>query len=74
MKDPVTDNGTKRSARGRLAVVRDQEGRLTLIEQATPEQEEASELKVVWEDGHPVRTQSFADVRAVLRQEMGDLR
>ena len=35
MKDPVTDNGTKRSARGRLAVVRDQEGRLTLIEQAT---------------------------------------
>lgn len=70
MKDPVTDSGTKRSATGRLAVVRDEAGRLTLIERATPEQEEASELKVVWEDGHPVRTQSFKDVRTTLRKEL----
>lgn len=57
-----------------LAVIRDETGRLALIEQATPEQEAASELKVVWEDGHPVRTQSFADVRATLRKELGESR
>lgn len=65
-KDPVTDTGTKRSASGRLAVVRDPDGELRLIEEATPEQEAASVLETVWEDGAPVRTQSFAEVRAVL--------
>lgn len=53
-----------------LTVTRNQEGRLTLIERATPEQEAASELQVAWEDGKPVRTQSFEDVRAVLRKEL----
>ncbi|WP_349828581.1 nicotinate phosphoribosyltransferase, partial [Brevibacterium litoralis] len=65
-KDPVTDNGTKRSAAGRLAVLRGDDGRLELVEQASPEQETASELQPVWEDGRFVRFQSFAEVRAVL--------
>jgi nicotinamide phosphoribosyltransferase len=62
-KDPVTDNGLKRSATGRLAVV---PGYLRLIQQATPEQEAGSALQPVWEDGKFLRYQSFADVRAVL--------
>lgn len=66
MKDPATDNGTKRSATGRLAVTRDADGELVLIERATPEQEAASELQTVWENGAFVRRQSFADVRATL--------
>lgn len=69
MKDPVTDGGTKRSATGRLAVHRGEDGRLALTERATPEQEAASELQVVWEDGAAVRTQSFADVRTRLRTQ-----
>lgn len=69
MKDPVTDSGTKRSATGRLAVRRGEDGRLALIERATPAQEAASELQVVWEDGAAVRRQSFADVRARLHEE-----
>ena len=34
-KDPITDDGTKRSARGLLAVARDSNGTLTLEEQTT---------------------------------------
>ena len=65
-KDPVTDGGTKKSARGRLAVTRDGYGALRLIEQATPADEAASELQPVWADGEFVRTQTFAEVREVL--------
>jgi nicotinamide phosphoribosyltransferase len=65
-KDPVTDSGTKKSATGRLAVLRDEEGELYLVEKATPEQEAESLLQPVWANGEFIRTQSFADVRAVL--------
>lgn len=65
-KDPITDDGLKKSAKGRLAVQRDEAGELYLIEQATPEQEAASELKTVWKDGEFVRHQTFTEVREVL--------
>jgi nicotinamide phosphoribosyltransferase len=64
-KDPVTDDGTKRSATGRLAVRKTREG-LTLIEQADPHQESYSQLQPVWEDGKFLQHQSFEDVRRVL--------
>lgn len=70
MKDPVTDNGTKKSATGRLAVDRDRQGKLILIEKASPEQEENSLLQTVWEDGEFVTRQSFADVRSVLKSQI----
>lgn len=66
LKDPATDNGTKKSATGRLAVTRDVDGELALVEKATPEQEAESLLQPVWADGEFIRRQSFADVRAVL--------
>lgn len=67
-KDPVTDSGTKKSAKGRLAVVRDFEtDELSLVEQATPEQEANSLLVPVWENGEFIRTQSFAEVRETLK-------
>lgn len=65
-KDPITDNGTKKSARGRLAVTRDAQGELQLIERATPADEAASEMQPVWTDGEFVRQQTFAEVREVL--------
>jgi len=64
-KDPVTDDGTKKSATGRLAVERN-EGGLRLIQKATPQQEADSELKVVWRNGEFVRHQTFAEVRETL--------
>lgn len=68
-KDPVTDSGMKKSAKGRLSVQRDEDGELFLIQQATPEQEAASELKTVWKDGEFVRKQTFAEVREVLANQ-----
>lgn len=65
-KDPVTDNGMKKSAKGRLAVLKDTDGDLMLVQQATPEQEAASELRTMWRDGEFVRKQTFAEVREVL--------
>lgn len=68
-KDPITDDGTKKSATGRLAAQHDANGEMYLIQKATPEQEEQSLYKTVWEDGKPVIVQSFADVRGVLDGE-----
>jgi nicotinic acid phosphoribosyltransferase len=68
-KDPITDDGTKRSATGRLAVVHEDQSThlpLKLIERATQLDEELSVLQPVWEDGKFVRRQTFEDVRRVL--------
>jgi nicotinamide phosphoribosyltransferase len=65
-KDPKTDNGVKRSARGRLAVLRNDDGSLFLVEQATPEQEAKSLLQPVWQDGEPVVTHSWDAVVATI--------
>lgn len=71
-KDPVTDDGVKRSARGRLAVVHSKlSGELMLVNQATPDEEAQSLLQPVWRNGSFLRTQSFADVRAVLAESRG---
>lgn len=67
-KDPKTGSG-KKSAKGRLAVLRDEDGELYQVEQATDEQEEQSEIRTLWIDGTFVNAQSFADVRATLKAE-----
>jgi nicotinamide phosphoribosyltransferase len=64
-KDPVTDDGTKKSATGRLAVHRDH-GELVLLQQARELEERTSLLQPVWEDGKFLRRQTFAEVRKVL--------
>lgn len=66
-KDPITDTGTKKSAKGRLAMLRDDDGEFVLVEQATAEEEAASELELVWQDGIFHKTQTFAEVREVLK-------
>lgn len=66
-KDPVTDSGTKRSARGRLAVLGGMDGSLVLQQQATADQEANSRLRPVFEDGRFVGAATFAAVRAELR-------
>lgn len=66
-KNPKTDNGLKRSATGRLAVLPQADGSLYLQEKATPEQEEYSILQPVWEDGKFLTEFSFAQVRNNLK-------
>lgn len=69
-KNPVTDSGTKKSATGRLAVLRNEDGELTLVQQASAEQEAASLLQPVWQDGEFLQFQTFADVRDTLAAQV----
>jgi len=66
LKDPVTDSGMKKSATGRLAVKRDDQGELYLVERASVQDEAESLLEPVWKDGEFLKIQSFKDVRTVL--------
>ena len=66
-KDPVTDNGTKRSARGLVAVERDADGVLRLQDRATWEQVEACAFELVFRDGVVHRTESLGAIRRRVR-------
>lgn len=65
-KNPKTDGGEKKSAKGRLALI-EQEGHLQLIEEASGAQEAQSIIQPVWRDGNFVRRESFDVVRARAR-------
>lgn len=68
-KKPITDDGVKNSAKGRLSVMANAAtGRLELINQATPEQEAASLLRPVWRDGEFLRPETFDVIRARARR------
>ncbi|WP_047237901.1 nicotinate phosphoribosyltransferase [Chromobacterium subtsugae] len=65
-KDPATDDGTKKSAKGLLRV--EQEGnQYVLYEQQTLEQFDSGALQTVFRDGELLITQSLADIRARLQ-------
>lgn len=77
-KKPVTDSGEKFSATGRLAVLRNEFGRLLpgslgvpenelyVVERAQPRQEAESLLIPVWKDGRFIRRTTFAEARKAL--------
>ncbi|WP_082473801.1 nicotinate phosphoribosyltransferase [Curtobacterium sp. Leaf261] len=67
-KDPKTGSG-KKSAKGRIALHRDADGEIRQMDEATAADEATSLLQPVWVDGRFLVHQSFADVRATLRQE-----
>lgn len=66
-KDPITDDGTKKSAKGLLQVYKDASGRYQLKDQCTWEEERQGELKEVFRDGKLLIDQSLAGIRARLR-------
>lgn len=66
-KTPITDNGVKNSAKGRLAVTCDSTGKLVLLEEATADEEAASLLRPVWRDGKFIVSESFDVIRARAR-------
>jgi nicotinamide phosphoribosyltransferase len=61
-KNPRTDNGIKKSAKGLLRVNKD----LTLSQQVTKEEEKEGLLQTVFLDGKLMRTESLAEIRARL--------
>lgn len=64
-KDPVTDSGTKKSARGLLRVEKEGDN-YVLYDQQTPEQEEQGSLQVVFEDGKLYNETSLSEIRSRL--------
>jgi nicotinamide phosphoribosyltransferase len=64
-KDPVTDTGLKKSAKGLLRVEREGND-FVLYDQQTPEQEEQGVLETVFENGVLVKETTFTEIRARL--------
>jgi nicotinamide phosphoribosyltransferase len=62
-KDPITDDGTKKSAKGLMQVVL-KDGKYELIDQVSWEEEKQGELKEVFRDGKMIRETSLAEIRS----------
>jgi nicotinamide phosphoribosyltransferase len=61
-KDPATDNGTKKSAKGLLRV-EFEDGKFVLYDQQTKEQEAQGCLQTVFKDGKLVKQTSLEEIR-----------
>lgn len=68
-KDPKTDDGTKKSARGLLGIYKDANGNLEMKDTADYETETGGELKTVYKDGQLLVEMSLADIRDLQAQE-----
>ena len=64
-KDPVTDDGTKRSATGLLKVQKEN-GRFVLYDKVSKEEEQTGELQTVFKDGKITKEFTLAEIRANL--------
>ncbi len=49
-KDPITDDGVKKSAKGLVKIIKE-DNEYVLVDQVTEEEEKEGELKVIYEDG-----------------------
>ena len=68
-KDPKTDDGTKKSAKGLLAV-HEVNGKLTLKDQCTWEEEKQGLLKTVFENGKALNEQSLSEIRTRINKQL----
>jgi len=66
-KDPITDDGTKKSAKGLLLVYtdrqEDREDRYALFDRCTKEEEEGGELETIFLDGKLIKFQTLSEIR-----------
>ena len=74
-KDPVTDDGTKKSARGLLLVTRDAtSGELILLDGMSAAERlrvaKYDAMRTVYSHGGTCNRQSFATVRAIVKSEV----
>lgn len=68
-KTPKTDDGVKNSAKGLLAVHRDDSGAIVLKEQCTDEEEAGGMLETVFDDGMMWRAATLAEIRKRVREQ-----
>lgn len=66
-KNPVTDNGTKKSAQGLLAVYRTADGQFQLKQNASWDDVKFCSFRKVFEDGQLFNVQSFEEIRNRVR-------
>ncbi|AOA58516.1 nicotinate phosphoribosyltransferase [Acinetobacter larvae] len=69
VKDPITDNGTKKSAKGLLRVEKNTNG-YVLFDQQSPEQEQLGELHTVFENGQLYIQHRLAEIRQRLNEAL----
>lgn len=62
-KNPITDSGVKKSARGFLQVRKDEDGKLKLVDQIPLDEIHVGELKSVFSDGRLVNPESLDTIR-----------
>jgi len=66
-KDPKTDSGVKKSARGLLKVTKEA-GKYCLTDQVSEAEEECGHLDTVFKDGKLIKMQSLKEIRNRLRE------
>jgi nicotinamide phosphoribosyltransferase len=70
-KDPKTDDGTKKSAKGLIAVYKDSiSGDYYYKDDCTWEEEAGGELQLVFKDGQPINVQQLAAIRARVKSNI----
>lgn len=76
-KDPVTDSGTKKSAKGLLRVEYEdtefQGKQFVLYDQQTKEQEAQGCLQTVFKDGQMIKETSLEEIRQLVTQQLDEL-
>lgn len=68
-KDPITDDGTKKSAKG-LMKIELVEGQYTLKDEVSWEEEQKGELKEVFRDGKLLIDQSLSEIRSQVKNSV----
>ena len=68
-KDPITDDGIKKSAKGliRVDLV---DGNYVLVDELTEEEEQKGELKVIYENGKFVQKTTLAEIRKRVNERL----
>lgn len=66
-KDPITDDGTKKSAKG-LMKIELENGTYKLIDQVSWEEEKQGELKEVFRDGKLLIDHSLSEIRETIKR------
>jgi nicotinamide phosphoribosyltransferase len=61
-KDPITDDGTKKSAKGLLKIIKEK-GKYQLIDEVSWEEEQEGELREVFRDGELLIDDSLKEIR-----------
>lgn len=70
-KDPITDDGIKKSAKGLLKVIL-KNGEYILIDEVTESEEKVGELKMIYKNGQFFNQTNLAEIRACINKNISD--